>query len=260
MWNFPPVERLRSGPLPAALFAALLLHLLLLPLLVREPRRPGNRVSSPPAADDGPVLLRLSSALQGRLQAELAAQRRPLALSLPAPAALAALPPPPPPQRSPPQRSPLRRQAGAPAPPPAGGATSRSDRWTGSRDDRLLPAQPAAALRLALAWFPGRPAPEASGESVSQPFSEPGIELRRRQLALSAAQGQQLQRILQGAAELPSPFSDLPDGVEVRRVAASALEGFGLAQPHGVSLLRPEGLVLAWRDRAHLYLFHHPFE
>lgn len=128
------------------------------------------------------------------------------------------------------------------------------------RQDRLLPPQPAAALRLALAWTPARESREAAVDGLQQAFTEAGLELRRRQLLLSAAQGQQLQRILQAAAAQPSPFSDLPEGVVVRRVAASALAPLGLNQPHGVSLLRREALVLAWRDGADLFLLQQLLE
>jgi hypothetical protein len=46
----------------------------------------------------------------------------------------------------------------------------------------------------------------------------------------------------------------------VRRLGADALAPLGLAQPHGVSLLRREALVLLWREGGDLLVLQKPLE
>ena len=228
-FSFPPlplaVERRRL--LPLALLV-LLGHGVV--VLAPSPRRPapGSTSRIPIPADDTPELLRLSRAAAPVEAARLAA------------VPLGALPPPPPsllPQGEGPAPAVAAPTAGVPAP---------------ALPARLADA--AAALRTLQLRAPG--------PLLAAPERDQLAALQRRQWWLSVAQESLAQQLWQKGSpvtDLPNTLGPLPEGGELRRLAAGPLAGLGSGDWHGHSLLSRQGALLIWRQGGDQWLLRLPW-
>ena len=223
--SFPPLDAWRAllgTRLGIGVSVALLLHggalLILAASPESAPRRPGAAMPA-----ETPELLRLST----RLQQQRPRRAANLDLS-------DLLPPPPPP--------PSLEMEAASAPWP----------WFGA--DQLIPATPASAVELSLAWIP---ADQRRGGGTGAA----SVELRRRQLWLTPAQA----AALDGLWERGQRSSEGPDGVTAqegwqwRLVSDAALQRWGLPpRAHGFTLLDGRQLQLVWRQRGQTWLLRLP--
>lgn len=217
----------RRRLLPLALLV-LLGHVVL--VLAPSPRRtsPGSASRIPAPADDTPELLRLSRAAAGAEAPRLDA------------VPLGALPPPPPsllPNGDGPAPVPGAPTAGLPAP--------------------VLPARladAAAALRSLQLRSPGPLLAATERDQLAA--------LQRRQWWLSAAQESVAQQLWQKGGPVtavPDALRPLPEGVELRRLAAGPLAALGSGDWHGHSLLSGQGALLIWRQAGELWLLRLPW-
>jgi len=234
-----PSGRQRQRQLLTLALALLVAHGAVL-LLAPAQRRPGatgvERI--PAVADDTPQLLRLSRATTAE-PARLA--------TVP----LGDLPPPPPsplpivgataPQarqaRQAPLPSPHTRGPGLPPPP---------------LPSRLADA--VAGLRSLQRITPGQALTAAERDLL--------VCLQRRQLWLASAQDAQAERLWQRATavtdNLPAELDGLPEGAELRRLAADPPPELVAGDGHGQSLVGREATLLLWRQAGRLWLLRLP--
>lgn len=222
-----------------ALLAALVCQLLVVLALppAGPDTRPGRRA---PFADDTPTLLRWSRTPAAVPAASL--QAIPLQ-------GLAALPPPPP------STLPNGAFASVPAAVPAPGPVGVPSRAVGvvEAEGSGLPRQPGEAFRLAR-QVAQAPRPQQASATV--------VAVQRRQWWLLPGQDKALQDLWEGGLEQAPPpaLGPMPDGVAVRRVAASAAAPLALAALHGRSLLDVDQLWLLWRQGANLWILRGSLE
>lgn len=249
------LRRLRHPLLPAVVAALCSQGLLLLPLLQHLPHRPTPDQAA--AVDDTPELLRLGRRLTPAMTA---------AVNLGQPISLP-LPPPPPPSLgsptlgSPPGRqpqqppAPIRRRPSRTDPVARPAATRPSPPISPAAAVANLPATPAAALELA------RTLAEAARTSIPGEGISPAMAaLQRRQWWLDPAQARQLQRAWEEADASPQPpeWSDLPDGVQLKRVDRGTLGQLGSGDARGRSLVTRQHLTLIWDQGPQLWLLKLP--
>jgi hypothetical protein len=246
-----------------------------------KPRPPAPRL---PVTDNTPELLRFSSGARQpvALAASLSTIELPFGNSLP-------LPPPPPPPLEAGQTTPRRSAApAAPAPRSAAGSSGRSGLAWGvpAAASAGLPASAASALELvaqlqikagaaaatsAASTSPGSSSAvsTAAGPDASSPptaterpakaegQTAAGAALARRHLRLDANADRPYRLLWDTGApssNRPDSLSDLPEGVEVRRLPLAAAQAMGLNQPHGVSVQSSTGLLLLWVQGDQLWL------
>ena len=235
--------------------------------------RPARPVPGLRTADNTPELLRFSSRASQAASPAVGLGT----LTLPFENSL----PPPPPEL-----------AGGPLPPPAGGvaggnqvgkpvARTPAETAVGPKGSlawgvdsvpgRGLPADAATALALAAqldapADSPGQGGQQEPNVKPDGPSREEGSKqaqaaLARRHLRLGAA-GDRPYRLLWDSGSTPTTrpesLAGLPDGVEVRRLPLATARAMGLAQPHGVSVASPSGLLLLWVQGDDLWLIRQP--
>jgi len=236
--------------------------------VAERPARPLPRVR---AADNTPELLRFSSRASQAASpaAGLGSVTLPFENSLPPPPPELAgtSPPPPPPAMAGQGQGRARPTSPAPAPAPI---AARSGLAWGVEPvaARGIPADAATSLELAgqLDAPPtdstpqsGQQDPTAKPEDAAKgEGSKPALAaLARRHLRLTAANDRPY-RILwdsgSAAGSRPDSLAGLPEGVEVRRLPLAAARAMGLAQPHGISVKSPSGLLLLWVQGEDLWL------
>jgi hypothetical protein len=239
--------------------------------LTVKPRPPAPRL---PVIDNTPELLRFSSGARQpvALAASLSTIDLPFGNSLP-------LPPPPPPPLEAGEATPRRSAAPvAPAPRNSAGSAGRSGLAWGVPlvASAGLPASAASALELVaqLHTKAGAPAPAAaastaaSSDAAAPPTAAErpakaegqkaaGAALARRHLRLDANADRPYRLLWDTgapASNRPESLSDLPEGIELRRLPLAAAQAMGLSQPHGVSVQSPTGLLLLWVQGDQLWL------
>lgn len=208
-------------------------------LLAPAHRRPGATGAEriPAVADDTPQLLRLSRATGE-------------------PARLATVPlgdlPPPPPSPLPivGATAPQARQARqAPRPSPD------------ARGPGLPP--PALPSRLADAVAGLRSLQRITpGQALTAAERDLLVALQRRQVWLASAQDAQAERLWQRATavtdSLPAELDGLPEGADLRRLAADPPPELVAGDGHGQSLVGREATLLLWRQAGRLWLLRLP--
>jgi hypothetical protein len=246
--------------------------------LTAKPRPPAPRL---PVTDNTPELLRFSSGARQpvALAASLSTIDLPFGNSLP-------LPPPPP--LEPGQTTPRRSAApAAPAPRNVAGSAGRSGLAWGVQlaASSGLPSSAASALELvaqlhskagaaaAKSPAPNSAASTGAGSDAAAPptaaerpakaesHKAAGAALARRHLRLDASADRPYRLLWDTgapASNRPEGLSDLPDGVELRRLPLAAAQAMGLSQPHGVSVQSPTGLLLLWVQGDQLWLIRQP--
>ena len=231
--SFPPLEAwpgLLRTRLGIGVSVALLLHAgVLLGLASRDASSPRSTAVVLPT--DTPDLLRLSSRLQQQQRIPLL----PLARLGMADLKLSELPPPPPPPES------FETEAAAPV-------------WPWFDAEQRIPASPASALELSLAWIPSEQRRGAAADPAS-------VEMRRRQLWLTPSQATAINALW----ERGQRSSQGPDGLRAqegwqwRLVPEEALQRLGLPpRAHGFTLLDGRQLQIVWRQKGQTWLLRLP--
>jgi hypothetical protein len=236
--------------------------------VAERPRRPLPTVR---AADNTPELLRFSSRASQAASpaAGLGTLTLPFESSLPPPPPeLAGAPLPPPPPAMAGQGQGRARPTSPVLAAARGGAKSALAWGVEPVTARGIPADAATSLELAgqLDAPPtdstaqsGQQDPTAKPEDTAKgEGSKPALAaLARRHLRLTAANDRPY-RILwdsgSAAGSRPDSLAGLPEGVEVRRLPLAAARAMGLAQPHGITVKSPAGLLLLWVQGDDLWL------
>lgn len=243
--------------------------------LTVRPRPPAPRL---PVTDNTPELLRFSSGARQpvALAASLSTIDLPFGNSLP-------LPPPPPPLEAGPTTPRRSATPVLPASRTAAGSAGRGGLAWGvpPAASAGLPASASSALEL-VAQLQSKAgasaAPTAAGSNAAaadaaappaaaeRPAMDEGqraasAALARRHLRLGANADHPYRLLWETgvmASNRPESLTDLPQGVELRRLPLAAAQAMGLSQPHAVSVHSPAGLLLLWVQGDQLWLIRQP--
>ena len=248
--------------------------------VAERPRQPAPRLQ---VTDNTPELLRFSSGARQpmALAASLSTIELPFGNSLPLP------PPPPPPPPSPlessaPQgRRPVAAVAAGPRSSASSAASSGLTWGVVPAVATGLPATAATALELAALLNAGAertsagtaegtaevPAAAAERPAKADAFNKADADkaassaLARRHLRLDANANRPYRLLWDtgsAASSRPESLSDLPEGVEIRRLPLAAAQAMGLSKPHGITVKSPTGLLLLWVQGDQLWLVRQP--